>query len=36
MKFLEQTKTFTEDNLISLNDAVLAALELFQTVDIKK
>lgn len=36
MKYLEQTKTFTENNLISLDECVLAALELFQTVEIKK
>ena len=36
MKYLEQTKIFTQDNLISLDECVLAALELFQTVDIKK
>jgi hypothetical protein len=36
MKYLEKTKTFTEDNLISLDECVLAALELFQTVTIKK
>jgi hypothetical protein len=36
MKYLEVTKTFTEDNLISLDACVLAALELFQTVDMKK
>jgi hypothetical protein len=36
MKYLEKTKTFTQDDLISLNDCVLAALELFQTVEIKK
>jgi len=36
MKYLEKTKTFTEDNLIPLDECVLAALELFQTVTIKK
>lgn len=36
MNYLEKTKTFTEDNLISLDECVLAALELFQTVEIKK
>jgi hypothetical protein len=36
MKYLEESKVFTQDKLISLNNAVLAALELFQTVDIKK
>ena len=36
MKYLEKSKTFTEDNLIWLDECVLAALELFQTVNIKK
>ena len=36
MKYLEKTKNFTEENLISLDECVLAALELFQTVEIKK
>lgn len=36
MKYLEKSKNFDENNLISLNDCVLAALELFQTQDIKK
>lgn len=36
MKYLEQTKIFTENNLIWLDECVLAALELFQTVEIKK
>lgn len=31
MKYLEKTKTFTENNLISLDECVLAALELFST-----
>jgi hypothetical protein len=36
MNYLEKTKTFTDNNLISLDECVLAALELFQTVDMKK
>lgn len=36
MKYLEKSKIFTEDNLIPLDECVLAALELFQTVEIKK
>lgn len=36
MKYLEKTKIFTQNNLISLDECVLAALELFQTVEIKK
>lgn len=36
MKYLEKSKIFDENNLISLSDCVLAALELFQTQNIKK
>jgi hypothetical protein len=34
MKYLEKTKKFTQDNLIALDECVLAALELFSTHEI--
>jgi hypothetical protein len=36
MQYLEKTKNFTQEKLISLDECVLAALELFQTVNISK
>lgn len=36
MQYLQKSQNFDENNLISLNDCVLAALELFQIHDIKQ
>ena len=36
MKYLEKTKNFTQDNLIPLDECVLAALELFSIHEINK